>query len=291
MNKTEQKSIKIDTYKSIWIHDLETGNYERIQKELYPLEFLGNSFAKIPKLRALTPFLSKKPQGVDFYKYYTHIIENELRGKWENELEPIQTRLNSLDISLKAKDILDISGEPGFFAHDLQQVAHRVVVTAFAAEVAKAMKDKFSLESYKYDFQTDCLADIFQQQTFDFIFVRYAIGFCTNLPSFLKDCIKILNPNGMIYISYSPASRAVCARWMFDDYTYLRQYTTEYILETAATLGLNHFGDWNEGSYDWDMNLHFISKFFAGFYTSKIFKNMPSREYQQHNHAVLLQKK
>jgi hypothetical protein len=172
----------------------------------------------------------------------------------------------------------------------LKPLANRVVVTGFAEEVAKAMRDHLGVEASKYDFQNDLLSEVTTVEKFDFIFVRYAIGFCENLDSFFKDCLSVLNTQGFLWISFSPASRAVCARWMFDDYTYLRQYTKESLLNTADANGFKHVTEWDDGSFEWDARMHPVQKLISLPYTFRLFRNVDKNERRQHNVAVLLQK-
>jgi SAM-dependent methyltransferase len=283
-----------NTYKSIWIQDLSTGNYERQQKQKYPLESFINSLAPlikpVPKVRGLIPFLGKKAQGADFYKYYIDYIISGNRGKWTGEMEAVIKRLHELGLSLEGKSILDVSGEPGFFASDMRSLASKVVVTVFAKEVADAMIEYLGVEALKYDFNNDILSEAVNSSKFDFIFVRYAIGFCEDLDFFFKNCIKVLNTQGFLWISFSPASRAVCARWMFDDYTYLRQYTKEYLVYTAVANGFQCIKEWDDGSYDWDTGLHSVQKIFSLPYTFKLFQDVDANERKQHNVVVLFQR-
>jgi len=172
-----------NTYKSTWIQDLSTGNYERRQKQRYPLESFINSLAPlikpIPKVRGLIPLLGRKAQGVDFYKYYIDFIVSGNRGKWIGDLEAVTKRLHELGLSLQGKRILDVSGEPGFFASDVKSLASKVVVTAFAKEVADAMIEYLGVEALKYDFNNDILSEVVNSSKFDFIFVRTEVSLFT----------------------------------------------------------------------------------------------------------------
>lgn len=73
---------------------------------------------------------------------------------------------------------------------------------------------------------------MYLKNIYNFILVRYAIGFCEDQNSFVDQCHKLLRDGGIVYISNSPASSAVCTRWMFDDYTYLRQFTSDNLTKT-----------------------------------------------------------
>jgi hypothetical protein len=108
--------------------------------------------------------------------------------------------------------------------------------------------------------------------------------------SFSKTAFKVLNTQGFLWISFSPASRAVCARWMFDDYTYLRQYTKEYLVYTAVANGFQCIKEWDDGSYDWDTGLHSVQKIFSLPYTFKLFQDVDANERKQHNVVVLFQR-
>ncbi|GAA5262957.1 methyltransferase domain-containing protein [Methanocalculus sp. MC3] len=290
--------IKIDTYKSVWYQDIETGNYIRCQKEFYQYETYLNPIkpllGKIPLFRCWVYNLTRKEQGVDYYKYYVQIIEPGIhgdRGKWNLEFDTLHSRLNNdMGISLNGKRLLDISGEPGFFGFDAKAIAKTVVVTAFADEVACVIQDKLDLKSYKYNFNEDSLINIFDDKSFDFIFVRSAIGFCEDIKVFFEECYRLLSKDGCIYISFSPASRAVCARWMFDDYTYLRQYTKDYMLRIAQSAGFSPLMEWDDGSYLWDKDFTYLHRFFTKRYVTSIFSGLPENEKKQHNLGLLMKK-
>ena len=280
-------SFEINTYKSRWLQSKKTGNYIRIQKSKYPLQWIDSGIIrKIPKIRYLAQMLGRKPQGVDYYKYYVDILTGGDRGKWQNEFLRVRRQIESLGLELEGKVILDISGEPGFFAQDAREVCETVDVTAFAEEVALAITDVLSISAKKYDFQSDNLNILYEQAAYDFIFVRYAIGFCENLDSFIHQCQQLLRKGGVVYISFSPASRGVLARWMFDDYTYLRQFTLEYLTKSFVDRGFQRLGEFDEGSYKWDKNLNLLQKAISSFYTTAIFADCSPAEFLQHNLAI-----
>lgn len=294
MNSSESDKsnwIEINTYKSIWFQNIDTGNYKRKQKDKYVFEgLILKTLLKIPKIRAFFILLGRKPQGVDFYKSYTKMIENGEYEEYASGFNNVESQLKSLGYNLDDSKILDISGEPGFFAKDAMSLCKSVEVTAFAEEVSKSMADVLGLNSKKYDFQTDDLTKMYNKGVYDFIFIRYAIGFCVDLKSFIDQCHKLLSNGGIIYVSFSPASRGVCARWMFDDYTYLRQYTTENLIKSFITYGFEKIGDFDEGSNKWDKNIHPFQKLYSKLYTKEIFADCDSGEFFQHNTAILFKK-
>jgi SAM-dependent methyltransferase len=253
------------------------------------LEWITYGFMRnIPKIRGIYSLLGKKEQTVDYYRYYAKVIEDGAREKWQHEFEEVEKQLGSLGLSLKNKSILDISGEPGFFGLDALSVCKSVDVTAFADNVAVAIQERLLVPSRVFDFNSHNLAEIYEGRCFDYIFVRYAIGFCEDLSTFVQHCRQLLNKHGFIYISFSPASRAVCARWMFDDYTYLRQYTKKYLREIFEGQGFTQIAEFELNPYFWSKDMHWFARFVANFYVSRIFDGVqPSEKYQKNLVLIL----
>lgn len=283
----------LDTYKSIWIHDLSLNNYKRIQKSRYSYDFVERLIPRrisgLPKVRGFRNLLGHKPQGVDFYRYYEDIISGESRGKWDGEYDSFVEDLKSFEKDLNPESILDISGEPGFFALDAVANGKEVVVTAFADNVTTAISRNLGLETITYDFQKADLAKQLGERKFDVIACRYAIGFCENLSGFLQEAQHILNENGLVYVSFSPASRGVCARWMFDDYTYLRQWDTSFLIQTFLQMGFVELARIDKGSYDWDSGINIFQKRVAGRFVGDLFQGLADSEKLQQNLVVIFQ--
>jgi SAM-dependent methyltransferase len=280
--------MNIDTYKSIWTIDSE-GNYVRTQKTSYPLEKIIPSFLyKVPKVRGIADLLGRKEQGENFYKYYSMSIEAGLngdRGKWKNEFSIVQNELNGL-VDINGLNVLDISGEPGFFGYDAKMAGNNVLVTAFAEEVASSITLKLSVDSVCYDFNKHNIDEVVNKK-FDIVFIRYAIGFCLDLKKLTKQLKNILQPNGLVYVSFSPASRAIMARWMFDDYTYLVCSTKNNMIESFQKIGFFLKKEINHGSYRWDKNMHLIQKLLSQPFIGKIFRDVGEDEKKQHNVALV----
>lgn len=292
MSQTLSNDQIIDTYKSVWYQD-SIGNYKREQKQRYPYERIAELLNKTPIINKLAHFslIGRKPQGVDYYRTYTKFILE--RKGWENEFPPIDDRFNQLGTSLDGKNILDISGEPGFFAEALMKKypSSHILVTAFADDVAETMQDHLqNVDAVKFDYNTDHIATICKDQKFDVIFVRYSIGFCLDIASFFDQCYALLKDGGILYVSYSPASRGVCARWMFDDYTYLRQYTHSYMKDVLAKARFTFMTEWDEGDYQWDYQLRPVQKILSKRYIKAIFTDCDTLERNQHNLSLMLKK-
>lgn len=282
----------IDTYKSVWVHHLPSNNYERRHKARYSFDFLERLIPKrvasLRLVRGAVALLGHKKQDVDYYRYYSEIVESGQRGKWENEWADFWEEVSAYGVDLNFRRILDISGEPGFFGLDAVEHGCSVLVTSFADNVAHAMKSSLGLDAVTYDFQGPALPKQVSGRQFDLVTVRYAIGFCEDLQKFLRGLRDILRPGGYVYVSFSPSSRAVCARWMFDDYTYLRQWDMNFLIAAFREEGFGEIARHNHGSYPWDKGMHPFAKFMARRYLPKIFEpEGPATESEQHNWSVM----
>ncbi|MDR7142204.1 methyltransferase domain-containing protein [Rhizobium sp. BE258] len=252
----------VDTYKSIWHDCAECGCYSRTQKNHYPHEatarVLRSMLGGVPKLGGFLKSLARKEQGVDFYRYYSDQLTSPDRGPWEGQSDMVtaELRREGLLDGWQGKRVLEISGEPGYFAFDLMQAGADVLVSAFADDVARAMTDHLKLKTFTYDFNADDITSKVEThggvEPYDFIFIRFSIGFCLDVPTLMRKLSPLLKDGGLLYISFSPASRAVLLRWMFDDYTYLRQYTEEHLNTFATKAGMALQARFDEGFFHWD---------------------------------------
>ena len=286
-----------DTYKSSWQLDEISGCYVRTQKSRYPLEMLDSRILrKLPKLSSLANLRGKKKQGVDFYMYYTDILKSSSAladiqgGKWSGQFSKVRDQCDQVGFDLASKSILDISGEPGFFAKDATMICKSVSVTAFAESVSQAMIEKLGLDTKTYDFNTDQLSRVFPGQFFDAVFIRYAIGFASDLNSVAAQLMDILNPGGIAYISFSPACRAVMARWMFDDYTYLCQYPSGFLANTFKNQGFLEMGRFDEGKFHWREGLHWAQVVLSLRYLPSLFRGAKKSDRYQENVTIIFKK-
>lgn len=282
----------INTYKSDWIAH-HNGDYTRIQKPRYALDFLDQPWLRrLPGIGRLCGLLGRKMAGPESYQCYVELLENlkDSRGKWEGETALLTRHVGEIGIALPGKSVLDVSGEPGFFASDLTSMGAQVALTALHADVAQAMQARFGVEAQAFDYQKDSLSTLFAGRVFDIIFVRYSIGFCEDIDRFFGQCSALLPAGGILYLSFSPASRAVCARWMFDDYTYLRQYTLKTLCDTAEHHGFRVKTELEESRYPWHHRLHPVQLALTLPYIRSIFAGCDAKERIQYNHVVMFTK-
>ncbi|MFM8454720.1 MAG: methyltransferase domain-containing protein [Gammaproteobacteria bacterium] len=141
--------------------------------------------------------------------------------------------------SIYGGGLLDLCGEPGYFAKNVQEnkIFKKVYCTAYNSEVAKKIQNTFEVDCMPFDFQNDKLQEKFKDAFFDFVTIRWAMNFCIDLDSFAKDLYSKLNNAGMVYMDLSAPAIGTCLRWQFDDYTYEFLYTSETIKKVFAENG------------------------------------------------------
>lgn len=257
---------EIDTYKSTWFYCGSCGCYSRSQKSGYPHEGLATAlsllFGRVPKLNGFLHSLGRKKQGVDFYRYYSDQLASGERGPWAGQSDMVTAELRGAGLlqDWAGRKVLEISGEPGFFAQDLMKAGADIMVSAFADDVGRAMTERLGVRTFTYDFNVDDIVRKVEATgntgPFDFIVIRFAIGFCQDVPGLMRRLSSLLKPGGLLYVSFSPASRAVLLRWMFDDYTYLRQYTEAFLNDAAAAASMPQCSRFDEGYFHWDRGPH-----------------------------------
>lgn len=246
-------SSSINTYKHKWICCDNCGNIVRQQKPKYLFERMPEAFFRIlPRGQFFSQSLKRKKEGADFYNYY--LDENQKQKitqdgtKWEGEMTKLITQLAKFDINITNKNVLDISGGPGFFAQALSNICKKVVVTEYGEISVLRMKEYLGVNAIKYDFNTDNI-DTLLQDVFDVVFIRYAINFCVDIRQMLSSLKKVLSRNSIIYVSFVPPTLGTCLRWQCDDYTYLILYNPETLAKLFAEEGFVAFVKYDEGSY------------------------------------------
>jgi hypothetical protein len=291
--KTANSSYEIATYKSIWARCDRCGCFSRRLRKYFPLQWLSALLPSgIPRLRALKRLLGKKEVGADYYRYYEDYLARRESGVWAHEYAQFRKRLQAAGLTIDGSRLLDVSGEPGLFGAQAQQDgAASVTVTALAGNVVAAITKHLGLSAIEYNFNEHRLSELVTEPC-DFIVCRYALGYCENVAEFFAQLRAISAPAGYVYVAFSPPSTGVCSRWMFDDYTYLRQYTLEHVLLAAIRHGFRCERLFDDGSYRYDRSLHPLQKLLTLFYRHVLSRELlaGSSYYTQyqHNVAVLL---
>jgi SAM-dependent methyltransferase len=238
-------SVLLTTYKSLWHECPACGCASREQRLRYPLEWLARALKPIatsPRTQFAVSILGRKP-GADVYRQYAAAIDGFLRTGnrapcWAGEYAKLKAK-----IPMRGR-LLDISGEPGFFGVDAKADGLEPTVTAFADNVPEAIR-RLGVDSFEFDHNRHSL----RGGPFDTILSRYNIGFCLDVPKFFREVRNELAPGGTFIVQHSPYTKAIPVRWMFDDYTYLRAFSTEYLKAEAEKVGLKFVARFDEGRY------------------------------------------
>jgi hypothetical protein len=250
----------VDTYKHIWSTCNTCGTVSRERKDKYKYDtpvyrFLINNFILGRPFRPnLLPLNEVRQDEKHFYDYYKNAAEKgEVGTKWVKANDRILNNLAKFGISVRGKNILDISGGPGFLTKRLKAEAKRVVVTEFSQEAVNGMVDALGIEGIKYDYNSDRIQDCINEK-FDIIFIVYSVGFCNDLAKFVTDLRPIMNENALVYITYSPPSLGLMIRWQFDEYTYNRCWPIDVMRKCFENIGMKEIHYVDEGDYAYDYN-------------------------------------
>jgi|TARA_B100002003_G_C14029269_1_gene496191 ubiquinone/menaquinone biosynthesis C-methylase UbiE len=222
----------INSYKHHWLSCNDCGNIFRKRKKRYIVPcILHRSIASIvlPKraLNKLYPMEDVINNEERFYDHYSEDSKLKIETtKWEGETHTNIATLKRYGINLEGKNILDISGGPGFVALELEEIAKKVVVTEYSEVSVNAMKKNLGVNAVKFDYQNDIISNIFKDK-FDIVFINFSINFCIDLKSFINDLTNILSKNSIVYVSFVPPTLGCCIRWQHDEYTYNVLYHPE----------------------------------------------------------------
>lgn len=232
--------------------------------------------------------LGRKEQGVDYYRYYRSIIQGGERGKWAGEYARDSELLRSLGLETRGRTLLDISGEPGFYAVDARHDGViDPVVTAFAGDVATTMREELSVRAFGYDFNSHDLPALVDRK-FGWIAARWCIGFCENLPKFLAEAATISEPGAILFIQYPTPSQGLCYRWMFDDYTYLRLCSEEWVTAEALKAGFSIRARAEGASYHFMHDTSSVPRMIMAAYSRLLSRPTMRSRYHEYQHNLTL---
>lgn len=179
-------------------------------------------------LRQYEKLTADRSEPYDKYDNNAYYNSREHQTEFNRVLNKIIIR-NGLPLN---GHILDISGGPGGVAELLGQHAAqyggKVYVTELTPRSVAYMKKRLSVRVEKYDFNNDDLADIFETK-FDVILVRGCINYCTEMAKFIESLRKVINPNGLVFVSSYLPTLGTLLRWQFDVHFCTALYNPETI--------------------------------------------------------------
>ena len=77
---------------------------------------------------------------------------------------------------------------------------------------------------------------------------------------------------------------------MYDDYTYLYQYTEKYLRDTFANEKFEKIAEFDEGRYPWNEEMSWFQKTIAKIYTKNIFHKVGPDEHYQKDMSMVFKK-
>lgn len=243
----------INTYKHHWLSCNDCGNMVRERKSAYLLERLPKFLRKklpVAFQKALFREQNVIQDEANYYSYYGDTSANGSAAgtKWRDEFETLVSQLARHNVELSDKDVLDISGGPGFVVKQLHGVARRAVVTEFSQAAVDGMVKHLGIEGAKYDFNSDRLNEVVVGK-FDVVLVRYAFNFCMNPNEFASSLRHLLRDNAVVHVSFVLPSLGCCLRWQHDEYTYNVLYNPETIIRAFSEEGYSLIARESDGDY------------------------------------------
>ena len=257
---------RVNTYKSYWYSCNDCGNVLRETKDTYFFERLIPRWVwgKIPpkqlslvrpkSLRELIVYAlykNREMTGQDMYDYYLDPDLGQTDAKttkWAPETDDILRELKEFGVDLTGKTVLEISGGPGFVAKNLESKVKKYIVTEFNATSAERMHSVLGLNAYKFDFNSDNIADMVTDKI-DVVLLRHCVNFCLDINKFLRELKPLLNNGAVIYVSTALPTLGNYCRWSLDDYTFLVLQNPETIAKNFAEEGFRRSGVILQNSY------------------------------------------
>lgn len=257
---TERERLR--SYKHWWWWCTDCGNVVRERRSVYLAErCLPRSVSGALPMRVRKALLREEDVVKDEAKYYDYYATvsalGDSRGtKWERETETLQHQLSRYGVTLSGREVLDISGGPGYLARDLGATAKRVVVTEYSDDSVQGMRTNLGVDARKYDFNADVLSSCVDGR-FDLVLVRYAINFCRDLNTFARQLRRVVREDGIVLVSFVLPTLGCCLRWMHDEYTYHALYNPETMRAAFAGAGFSLAARESEGRYHYTAGRRF----------------------------------
>jgi SAM-dependent methyltransferase len=192
-----------------------------------------------------------------FYDYYAGASALEPSStKWAEQIETVTTRLREHGASFEGREVLDVSGGPGFLtAHFLAHGARRAVVTEFSRDAVAGMVRQLGVDAVEFDYQSNRLPDVVSGP-FDVVVIDYSINFCLDLAAFTTSLREVVRPGGYVYISWVHPTMGCFLRWQFDEYTYNALFTVEVMDAAFAKAGFRVRAQMTDEPYDYRAGLN-----------------------------------
>lgn len=239
--------IKLPTYKRDWQFCKACGTAFPTERKKYPFSFLPWDDLKI----------QSKLDAEKMYDYFVEDIHIEISER--EGVEFIEQYINPNNIDLSAKSLLDISGGNGHFVKQLENKGAKVCLTEFNKKTVEYARKTHNFEAvFEYDLNRDELSQTVDRK-FDIILARACIMFCDDLPKFVDQLKKCLNPGGIVIINHSVVpTLGVIVRVQLDEFSYSALRQPETVVDSFQKEGLDcvyRFDETDPSSYVYDHDL------------------------------------
>ncbi len=221
---------KINTYKHFCYICNDCNSVSHVKKKKYALNYiLPSSLFKgiLPHKAYLRLFGEYGGEASEFYDVYADECK-DINDWRKSEFSQITDELQLAGFDLTGKNILDVSGGPGYLGYQLQQICDRVVVTEFSSKSAQIIQEQFGIETKTFDYTKDELASVVTGP-FDLVMIRSSIIFCTNLDQLIIDIGKLLKPGGHVLIETILPTYGEIFWWQQLEYKFPIIYSQEVI--------------------------------------------------------------
>lgn len=259
MTETRSDVVVLPTYKRYWQVCLKTGTAVSRQRNSYPLSFL--------------PWAAfKRTPAVDEEKMYDYFVD-DVHVAWaiQEGQDFIRDYLTPAKLDVAGRTVLDISGGNGFVLRQIEKLGATVSLTEINRKTLDFARATHGFEVFEYNLNAHDLAEVTGQR-YDVILARACIMFALDLPKFVDQLRRSLNPGGAVMINHSvKPTIGVMTRVQLDEFSYYVLRQPETIIEAFETGGFTteHRADETDQSlyvYDHDLTvpwmvLHYLYEF------------------------------
>lgn len=225
MTEIRDDLVVLPTYKRYWDICLKTGTAVSRQRSWYPLSFL--------------PWAAfKRTPSVDEEKMYDYFVD-DVHTAWaiQEGQEFVRDRLGRLELNVAGKKVLDISGGNGFVLKQIEKLGATVSLTEINRKTLDFARATHGIDVFEYNLNIHDLAEVTGRR-YDVILARACIMFALDLPKFVDQLRRSLNPGGVVMIDRSVMPTVgVLTRVQLDEFSYYILRQPETIIKAFETSG------------------------------------------------------
>ncbi len=149
-------------------------------------------------------YIRKGPEFQDLVKKAYFDTDLELNvDRFKNSLEFKKTKNILKTYAPEAQSILDVGCGNGISTINFAQLGYSVTAVepdpsdTVGANAIRILKDRLQLKNIEI-FQDFAEHIKFEDNSFDVVYIRQAMHHANNLSDFIKECVRVLKPNGLL---------------------------------------------------------------------------------------------